>query len=136
MKHQDSANIKPLMPHKYNILIYGFVILILISMIYSIYLLHKYFKAAKMYHQAKISYQENHYAEAIKKLKPALMYAPSSVNVKFLLAKAYFASGGDENAKLALNALEGLNIDKYKYSELKAVMPAEYEQLFITKKRY
>ena len=132
---QSKIEVLPLAPHKYSLSMYGFAVLILIAMIYSLCLFPTYFKPAKIYHAASIAYENHKFDDAIELLTTAQSYSPTSKSIKLLLAKSYFSKGGDINAGLALSILSGVSLDKLEYRELKLVMPAQYQKLFISNRK-
>lgn len=125
---------KPLTPYSFPWWIVLSFVILLFGVYQAIALMPKYLAAAKHLKEGKEAYNKHDYSTAISQFQRTLEIAPSSTRAKLEIAKAYFSNNDKMDDELAFKYLEGVNLYKSDYEELKKVMPKEYEEYFSTVK--
>ena len=103
------------------VLLVGYALLTLPGNIAAARKLHQ---AEGLEHAGKFAQAETEYAAVLEKM-------PTSRKGRIALAHAIFSDGDPKNDPAGLRAVEGMNLDNGEWAHLSAVMPSEYQTLFL-----
>jgi hypothetical protein len=122
----------PLKPHRYPAWLIGSVALIICAVIYSAILIPPYLGAFKALRHGEAAAAAGARAEAEASLGDALRLVPSSKAARIEIAVLLFADPSPARQDRALEYLEGVELDRYQWSRISAVLPERFRTVFTT----
>jgi len=120
-----------LQPHKYPVWVISFASLVILSFLYSLFLIPKYLITSKKLNYGNAAYQMGKYADAIEAYSSVLKLVPSSKVARMKIAEAYFSNDNEMDNERGIYYLEGLSLNDNEWNHLKTIIPKEYEQRFV-----
>jgi hypothetical protein len=130
MEEQLSSSIPALQRHRYPrwILIFGLVVVVIL--IYSLSMLPDYSAARRVLRTAETAYKNTDFDSAKEHYLLVLNRVPSSHVASLGAAMAIFSNADDSDDPQGLDVLGDLVLNQNEWSNLKQVMPIEYQQYF------
>jgi hypothetical protein len=130
MEEQLSSSIPVLQRHRYPRWVLIFGLLVAAVLIYSLSLLPQYATAARDLRTAEAAYKNADFDAAMGHYLSALERVPSSHVASLGAAMSIFSNTDPSDDPLGLDVLEGALLSQNEWSDLKRVMPIEYQQYF------
>ena len=132
MEGQLSSTVPVLQRHRYPKWIVLFGLCIVITLIYSLSSLPDYFSAARILRAAQAAYKAGNFDSSVERYRSALALVPTSRVARLGGAKAIFSNADKSDDIAGLELLVGMRLNSGEWSDLKRVLPAEYQQYFET----
>lgn len=121
---------QPIAPYEFPMWIKGAVIVIFAAFACACISVPGNIAASRKFHEGQWFYDHGKYKEAVETYNELLKSHPKSESLKIDCAKALFKLGNEESDERALELLEGIELSKYQWEEIKEVMPAKYQENF------
>ena len=130
MDQQSSPPVPPLKPHQYPKWVLAIGVAVIAVLAYSMALLPNYMSATRELRSAQASYRSRDFDSAAREYLLALDRVPSSKVARLGAAKAIFSNSSKSDDLTGLKMLDGVALDSGEWSDLKLVMPVEYQKYF------
>ncbi len=130
MDEQNLPEPKALPAHKYPLWIKLFAGVVLLAVLYSLFLLPKYFMAAKQMKVAKTAYKAADYNKAEEYYRKVLEAMPSSDPARIGFAETIFANSDKNDDDSAMLLLNNVDINDKDWERIIKVMPTKYQEYF------
>ena len=130
MSDQSPPSIPPIPKHKYPRWVLIFGVAVAAITLYSLTMLPNYASATKSFRLAQSAYRDHDFDAAASHYLQTLDRVPSSKVARIGAAMAVFSNSDKKDDPLGLQVLAGVTLSTGEWSDLKRVMPVDYQQYF------
>jgi hypothetical protein len=130
MEHQESPSVQALPRHRYPVWVIACGAVVLVTLVVSLFTLPNYSSATRDVRAARAAYRKGDFDTSASLYASAILLVPGSRTARLGGAKAMFSNSDRSDDLDGLALLEGLSLDSDEWSEVKQVMPAEFQQYF------
>jgi len=134
--HCDSAAaLVPLKPHSYPLWLAAVAFLVACAVVYSAVLVPPYFGAYASMRRAEVALEKSDRAAAEAQYRDVLRAFPTSKSARMEMAIILLADPAEARQQRGLDYLAGIELDKYQWRRISAVLPARFQDRFQTVKK-